>query len=321
MNDVLHVVTFRWPVAADDVLDDLAAVWELQLATWRHPEWDACEVRIFCDTAQAALDTAARLTADLAAWLPEEQATFTLAPPAVSELPREDWTETWKRFFHTFRVSPRLVVTPVWEKVPPVPGEIVLEIDPGMSFGTGYHGTTRACLEFIDVLSQRLPGVSVLDVGTGSGILAMAAWKFGFRPVLACDNDPQAVLIAKENLERANCAGVTTFDADLEHYAPAVGSRIVIANILAPVLIRFAPRLKSFLIHDDTPAYLLLSGILDTQFAEVRQCFEALGFTCEQTRTIDVWTSGIFVLDLRGLNLPTQGAACEPRKSNSKNHN
>ncbi|MEI8078865.1 MAG: 50S ribosomal protein L11 methyltransferase, partial [bacterium] len=192
------------------------------------------------------------------------------------------------------RVSERLVIKPTWETYAAQPGDVVLELDPGMSFGTGRHGTTQACLEFLDQYSRGLEGQPLLDVGTGSGILAMAGHRLGLTPVMACDHDPQAVVIARDNLARAGLGAVTVTAAALEEWQPPVRGRIVVANILAPVLLEHAERLRGWL-ATTAPSYLLLSGILTEQYPAILERYLALGLRECARRTLDEWTSGCFV--------------------------
>ena len=110
----------------------------------------------------------------------------------------EDWAENWKQYYKPFRIGKRLVVKPSWEKYREQPGDLVVELDPGMAFGTGTHETTGMCMELLDKHLQS--GVAVIDVGTGSGILAIAAARLGAQNVLAVDIDPDAVKVAKENV-------------------------------------------------------------------------------------------------------------------------
>ena len=121
-----------------------------------------------------------------------------------------DWANAWKAYFKPFRVGRRLVVTPPWEHPDLTPDDIPLVIDPGMAFGTGSHPTTQLCLTALEDFVQ--PGQAVADVGTGSGILAIAAAKLGASPVAANDNDPLAVKIARENAA-ANGVSVTVTEA------------------------------------------------------------------------------------------------------------
>ena len=292
--DMLWVLSFEVAESAEEALAELGACEELNLVTWRNPESDRLRVQFFAESAGEADALRARLPELLANWLGA-------AAPAVSaicldELKREDWSESWKKFFHVQHITPRLVVKPSWEPYTAKPGEFILELDPGMSFGTGYHGTTRACLEFLDELSRKAPQAAVLDVGCGSGILALAAWKLGFRPVTALDNDPQAVVIALENLALNGVTELPVSTADLYTVNPKP-AQIVVANILATVLLANAERLYGFLDRTHGPAYLILSGILHAQYPEIRERFTKLGLKEVASRSLDEWTSGYFVAE------------------------
>ena len=127
---------------------------------------------------------------------------------AVSEIPDEDWSRTWKEHFKPLRVGRRFLVSPTWEKVHCDPERLIIRIDPGRAFGTGHHESTRLCLEWLESCRELDPGsarMSLLDLGTGSGILAIGAALLGFAEVVGIDNDPEAVEVAKENViaERA----------------------------------------------------------------------------------------------------------------------
>ncbi|MEI8352631.1 MAG: 50S ribosomal protein L11 methyltransferase, partial [bacterium] len=130
---------------------------------------------------------------------------------SVRELPAEDWAEAWKKFFHTEKVSDRIWIKPSWEPCQAGPGEIIVELDPGMSFGTGQHGTTRGCLEMIDNLKGFPRDATFADLGCGSGILTIAAAKLGYTRLIALDNDPLAVRIARENAQLNGVANQIRF--------------------------------------------------------------------------------------------------------------
>lgn len=134
----------------------------------------------------------------------------TWGPLPVTErtLREEDWGAAWKARLHPVRIGRRLVVKPTWEPYPGRPGDVVVELDPGMAFGTGEHPTTRACLRALERLVAR--GDRVVDVGTGSGILAIAAAKLGAAAVLALDTDPVAVRVARANCRRNRVHSVVT---------------------------------------------------------------------------------------------------------------
>jgi ribosomal protein L11 methyltransferase len=237
----------------------------------------------------------------------------------LQRLRRRDWSEHWKRFFRLQRVSSRLLICPSWRRYRPRAGEAVLALDPGMSFGTGRHGTTRACLEFLDALAADLGPVPFLDAGCGSGILALAAAKLGYAPVYAFDHDPQAVACARENLSRNGAAeAVVPVVADLAGFRPPQAVRVVAANLLAPLLLAHAETLVACL-DAARGGFLLLSGILREQYAEVRARFQALGLAECGVRTLGEWTSGCFRLPAAGGGAQASGAVpgAAPRPTGS----
>jgi ribosomal protein L11 methyltransferase len=215
-------------------------------------------------------------------------------PVTVREIPAEDWSESWKRHFPVIRVSERLVVAPPWSELEETPGLCVVRIEPGLSFGTGQHGTTKACLFFLDRLQHRLPEAVVLDLGCGSGILAIAAAKLGFPRVLALDHDPEAVRVARENTAANGVADrIEVAVAEVERDRPFPPCRIVVANILATVLIASASAVRASL-SDQPGSTLVLSGILACQYEDVRRAYIALGLRETQRLTLEGWTTGGF---------------------------
>ena len=210
--------------------------------------------------------------------------------PVTGTIPDEDWKLSYRKHFKTEVISPRLVVRPPWETVTPAPGQKVLTLDPGIAFGTGQHPTTRACLDVIDALAAENADRTFLDVGCGSGILSIAAALEGFRDVHGFDNDPDAVRNANENAE-ANGLGALFSDGDLSVPGTAAPADVVAANVLAPVLVRFAREVGALV---NPGGRLILSGILDEQYAEVRAAYAALGFTEVSNRLIGEWRTGLF---------------------------
>ena len=210
--------------------------------------------------------------------------------PATGTIPDEDWKFSYRKHFKVEVISPRLVVRPPWEAVTPVLGQKVLTLDPGIAFGTGQHPTTRACLDAIDALAVEDAGRTFLDVGCGSGILAIAAALEGFRDVRGFDNDPDAVRNANENAA-ANGLGALFTDGDLSVSGTAAPADVVAANVLAPVLVRFAREVGALV---NPGGRLILSGILDEQYDEVRAAYTALGFAEISSRLIGEWRTGLF---------------------------
>ncbi|MBR0503834.1 MAG: 50S ribosomal protein L11 methyltransferase [Kiritimatiellae bacterium] len=210
--------------------------------------------------------------------------------PVTGTIPDEDWKLSYRKHFKTEEISPRLVVRPPWEAVSPAPGQKVLTLDPGIAFGTGQHPTTRACLDAIDALAAENADRTFLDVGCGSGILSIAAALEGFRDVRGFDNDPDAVRNANENAE-ANGLGALFSDGDLSVPGTAAPADVVAANVLAPVLVRFAREVGALV---NPGGRLILSGILDEQYEEVRASYAAQGFTEVSNRLIGEWRTGLF---------------------------
>jgi len=209
----------------------------------------------------------------------------------------EDWGAGWKEHFHPFHVAPLLVIKPSWEPYEPREGEAVIEMDPGMAFGTGLHASTRLALGFIEVICAGAPPDRALDVGTGTGILSMAAALRGASLAIAIDCDPDAVVAARENVARNGLAGrVSVSDRELS----AVDGRfdLVAANITADVLLPLAPRLVERL---SPGGALVLAGLLaGEQAAEVRAAYEGLGLLCAGERSEGEWAALLLIAPAGG---------------------
>jgi ribosomal protein L11 methyltransferase len=178
-----------------------------------------------------------------------------------SPVPPEDWTAAWKSSFTPLRVTPRLVIAPTWSSYRALSDERVVRLDPGMAFGTGHHETTRACLRFLDRSLLAQPSASVLDFGTGSGILAIAAAGLGDGKIVACDVDPEAVAVARANVGANGLSGrITIVDAETARgFGPY---DLIVANLDASSLIDEMPRVASILARGGC---LFMAGILVQQ--------------------------------------------------------
>ena len=184
---------------------------------------------------------------------------FDISPLQEKELDEEEWQNSWKQHFHVLHVGRGIVIRPTWRDYQPRPSEAVVTLDPGMAFGTGHHPTTRRCLEQIEELMK--PGMDVLDVGCGSGILSIAAAKLGARSVFGLEIDSVAIGVAKQNI-RENGVGqnVRVTQGSLPH--PEVsgpGYDITVANISARVISEIAAELVR---ATRPPGTIIASGIL-----------------------------------------------------------
>jgi ribosomal protein L11 methyltransferase len=214
----------------------------------------------------------------------------------VKKVPARDWSESWKRHFKPLDLGPRLLVKPTWSRRVPKKSQALVVLDPGLSFGTGQHATTRFCLQ--QLVALRDPAASsqsMLDVGTGSGILAIAAVKLGYQPVNAFDFDPDCVRVANENTELNGVAEVLTVTHDDITQVPKKPKQrysVVCANLIYDLLIAERDRLLARVAPGGS---LVLAGILETQFTLVRKTFEAAGWKLVAATTDKEWRSGTFM--------------------------
>lgn len=195
----------------------------------------------------------------------------------------EDWATSWKKYYKPVRVGDHLVIKPTWEDYEEQTGDLVLEMDPGMAFGTGTHETTRLCME---ILQDRLMGGEIVfDVGTGSGILAITAAKLGAKEVLAIDLDPVAVDAARINVDLNAMDNIEVREGNLLDETEKKAD-VVVANIIADVIIHLSSDLERVL----KPGGLFIgSGIIHLREQEVLQALEDAGFTILEVRSENDW--------------------------------
>jgi len=203
------------------------------------------------------------------------------------ELAEEDWSVAWRKHHRPLRVGPRSWVQPPWEDAPAAPGEARVLIDPGMAFGTGSHPTTALCLERVDELLAELAGADVLDVGTGSGVIALLAVKLGAGRVCGTENDPVALEAARRGAELNGIAPdrIVWALADPDEL-PGAPYRIVVANILLNTLVELAPRIARKV---GRGGRLVLSGLLSSQAAEAEAAYAAEGLLPAGRAERDGW--------------------------------
>lgn len=207
---------------------------------------------------------------------------FVIATSGVKE---ENWATAWKRYYHPIELSEKLAICPSWENIAPKPGQKVICLDPGMAFGTGTHETTRLCLKLLE--SQLNSGMSMLDVGTGSGILAICAKLLGSGRTVGVDIDPVAVRTAKENAELNNCGDIELLCGDLAQDVEGQFD-VICANIVADAILRLAKDLPQ-LMHENSVC--VVSGIIDTRRREVEDGLRAAGLVPFEVELQNGWAA------------------------------
>ncbi len=198
----------------------------------------------------------------------------------------EDWANSWKAYYKPFKIG-KIVIVPAWENYVAEDNEIVVTMDPGMAFGTGTHETTRLIIGLLQKYVKE--GDTLLDVGTGSGILAICGAKLGAGECYAYDIDPMSVRVANENINDSGLSGkITCEQSDLlkQAYKIAGGYNIVCANIVADIIIRMTPDVSDFM-NDGT--ILLASGIISERRDDVIDCFEKNGFEIVEIAEDNGW--------------------------------
>ena len=292
MDELIFCCRLFGNSSGNELAVELLTALELSYSSWCDRETGLVCHTVYCSDAADA--EAVRL--QLAGLLPEwRELGLEIDRVETGTIRKEDWSEVWKQYFHVIELTERLVVKPSWRDYQARPGQVIVEIDPGMSFGTGQHATTSFCLKMIDRLAEGKAARSFLDAGSGSGILSIAAWKLGYRPVYAFDYDPDTIRVAEENFA---VNGIREHSIDLRvadvsgYVAPLAGGfDVVAANILGSVLLKnrevIVPLVKP-------GGYLILAGILIEEFEKLADAFVALGFTRLEAMTEKEWRSGLF---------------------------
>ncbi len=204
----------------------------------------------------------------------------------MKDVDEEDWSNAWKKYYHPVQVGEHLVVCPSWEAYDRKPDQVVLTLNPGMAFGTGTHDTTRLCMELLE--KYITPQDTVLDVGCGSGILAITAALLGANKIIGCDIDEVAVKVAGENAALNGVQDRIAFhQGDLT--SQVEGSfQIICANIVADVIIRLSEDAGRYLAKD---GIFITSGIIDTREQDVLNALEQNGFQVIERRTSGGWVA------------------------------
>ncbi|MDP4091864.1 MAG: 50S ribosomal protein L11 methyltransferase [Bacillota bacterium] len=207
----------------------------------------------------------------------------------AEQVDEEDWANNWKKYYKPVHITDRVVIKPSWEEYSAKDNEIILEINPGMAFGTGTHETTRLCIQLLEKYLKR--GSKVIDAGCGTGILSIAAIKLGAEHVLAFDIDEVAVRITKENSILNGTGGkIEAFTGVLDDVKSG-NADVIVANIIADVIITISKKVKNLL---KTDGLFLTSGIIKERKQEVLDKYQSLGFKCEEILEMGEWVAIVF---------------------------
>ena len=250
-----------------------------------------CRVTFYLSEDEAGWNTLGQVRIALSA-LKKQHPEYAPLLLTMENVADEDWENNWKAFYKPMEIGERLLVVPEWETAA-AGDRVKLILNPGLTFGTGSHATTRLCLTALDRLVHG--GEKVLDLGCGSGILSIAALRLGAQCAFACDVDPTCVGVAYENaalngVDRAHYtvrAGDVTADKELQREFGG-DYDLVVANIVADVIIALAPRVRPLL---KDGGRFLCSGIIDERAAEVRRNLEKAGWTIEEENSSEGWYS------------------------------
>ena len=204
---------------------------------------------------------------------------------SVEGMREEDWAESWKQYYKPVHLG-KITVVPAWEKYEPSEEEVIIRMDPGMAFGTGTHETTRLVLRLMQ--NEIVGGERVLDMGTGSGILSIAAVKLGAKSAAAYDIDPVAVKVARENARDGGCDNITVGVSDLLKGVDLSGGKydICLANIVADIILRMLPDIHSYVKEDGK---IILSGIIAPRADEIRDAVKKYGYKVIKEENENDW--------------------------------
>ncbi len=202
------------------------------------------------------------------------------------EVREAEWADSWKQYFHTSRIGERFVVKPSWEEYTPEAGDIVLDLDPGMAFGTGTHGTTILCLESVEDLVK--PGMTVFDIGAGSGILSIAAAKLGAIAVQAVEYDGMAAETARHNVEANGVGSIVEVNQGNLMDGVTGQADIIVANLIADLILKMAPSIPA---HLKTDGCFVGSGIIKDRLPDVTNALAQQGLFVTKVKEAGEWAA------------------------------
>lgn len=203
----------------------------------------------------------------------------------------DEWADSWKKYYKPIKIGEHLTVVPAWDRdYKPEPDDIIIRMDPGMAFGSGTHETTRLCARLLERYMK--PGARVLDVGTGSGILAIAASLLGAAHIDACDLDPVAVRVARDNFESNDIENANAFQSDLlSSVERGAGYDFICANIVADIILRMADKVADYMVQG---GLLAVSGVIEPQRERVIAALTKGGLRVSDMLTESDWVAILF---------------------------
>ena len=281
-------ISIRSSINYSNIIYELLCGMDLFPSLWSEQNKDIAVVSLYFDTEKELEKIKSQIekilinSADL---VPEKSYEI-----ISDEMEENDWTTVWKKFFHTKHIGKNIVIKPPWEIYKKVKNDIIIEVDPEMSFGTGLHGTTRACLEFIEDVSSEGNKKTFLDIGTGSGVLSIAAAKMGFLKIDAFDNQQNSLIATDKNC-RLNNVEINLFEAELGKIVFDKKYDVVVANMITSILL---PNIDLIISALKSGGNLILSGILEHQYPEILKEISSRGLKEIKSKIYDEWKSGLF---------------------------
>ncbi|MBQ1259084.1 MAG: 50S ribosomal protein L11 methyltransferase [Clostridia bacterium] len=279
-------------------LNDITAIMSMIDVNLQIEDYSDIDLKsVYGDLIDEAILNADKTIASVSVYIPEEKS-YTDAIAFIKDrlnaenidakvevigVDEEDWANSWKQYYKPLHIG-RIVIVPAWEKYEATDGEIVVTMDPGMAFGTGSHETTRLEIELLQ--KYVTAGCNMLDVGTGSGILAICASKLGAGECEAYDIDPMAVRVARENVEGAGIKNIKCAQSNLLGGIEKKPFDVICANIVADIILRMLPDIHEYM-HEKT--VLLASGIISERAQEILDALDKNGLRCVDFNEDNGW--------------------------------
>ena len=292
---VLWKLSVPAPAATEEAVTELLRnAFRAPVSSYTDAETSQTTVSVYLESKPASSAARQKELADALRRITRSASALGRSRISLARIRPRDWARAWQRHFKPLMVGSALLLKPSWSRRRPRKGQVVVVLDPGLSFGTGHHPTTAFCLR--QLVARRRPGEaqSCLDVGTGSGILAIAAAKLGYQPVDALDVDPDSIRVARANARRNGVSGRVRFARrDLAKLRRSSSRKyfLICANLLAHLLSGERQRLLARLRADGV---LVAAGILRSEFAQVQRTFERVGLRLVASRAQNEWRSGAF---------------------------